>query len=1056
MERRPCGPALCTLGVLSFVHYALGQPQLVIETKTAASEELAAYFSPRDFAALCGVLAWVETGHRVKWVPGENGDVRARLGFATESLEALTVSCEFTDPSGTPLKAYQAFELTIPKYADYTALIDGEVEVARSFVSSLMAAGMPRKLTDAQDVAMAQKLVSEAEAELARWQFGAALRATAKLTTALGADPRNGRAWSALAHAHMCLHFYHGCFETSVLRAMRHRLKLASQVCVALDRTAPDERLARAFHLLSIDHLNAAHDELLALSRSPNPPAAAPVYGAYITRDERALREALDRAPESQETNYLLRRLLLGARKGKERDKLIVHALTNDSRLAGSAYVQDLGALVSDRETEAILIAALFLSEATTQILWHLHQHGTGRRAMQRVTAKLRDVAGQKGGLIGAVKAIARSRSAGLMQQLSARIQSKVQPQVVEDGLWAALEGENPSGMCQNMFDGVMSGCAGFWASDTIYEALRAYTAAARSGEAQSLAERPVGFPESLGMPTSDVIAYCDNVLVMVYTRIADSVHYLSIEDVSLRAFRKTAWCFSEEPYFVARHAGYNANFKNVDTAIQLYEKAHKLCPANPWPELWASHTRWSKDTMEGHRCRELCVTAVRRRPRDVALAGWVADLASRTGSLFEAELVERLARRALAVNQFDMAANQTLAQVLKSRGKIGEAARLYDRLAALFPNDASTRRRVASFFKKAKDYETADTIHREMIAAESTNHRSYWYVAWLHKSRGELDQAIAVHEQYLETQPSDLTYWTTHEKIGWLYYRKGDLANAEKYLAKAASSWKYSCMLKLAQFYEQIDRPDDALVWLQRLVERYGAGVKAHRELAWFYERTCRRQDATATVQKALKRLKGNTFWLQGDLFVFQALVGNWDEAQRVIDDMNVYERRPGVWQFMLGELLRYGMVRGLPSVLVKATCGNEPELCKLKMLHRVCAAHGDYDWALAKLSAILREQKSATGVSGIEDYENRYIAKLGGSLSYAGPRRGHEPDMRDLSAQATPPVRLAPDLEHAETEEKQQRKWLVNAAAGLILLAIVLKALKLLARLGERREAK
>ena len=1053
MNSRSFGFAACTLGVLSVVHYAQGQPQLVIETKTAASEELAAYFAPRDFAVLCGVLAWVETGQRVTWDSDEKGRVRALLSFATESLDSLTVSCEFADPSGAPLKAYRGFGLTIPNYADYVALIDGETEVARSFVRSLMSAGAQRKPAGAQEVEAAQRLAGEAEAEIARWQFGAALRATNKLTAALRADPRNGRAWSALVHAHLCLRFYHGSFETPVLRAIQHRLKLAAQVCLALERTSPDARLTRAFHLLSIDHLNAAYDELLALSRLPDPPATAPIYRAYIARDERALRDALDRAPQSQETNYLLRLRLLGARKRKDRDKLIVHALMNDSRLAGSVYAQELDALVSDGETEAIMIAALFISEATTQVLWHLHQHGTGRRSMQRVTAKLRDVTGHRGGFLGAVKTITRSRSADLMQQLSARIQSKVQPQAVEDGLWAALEGENPSGMCRNMFDGVMSGCAGFWAGDTIYEALQAYTTAAWSGETQSLTETPVGFPESLGMPTNDVIAYCDNALVVAYTRITDSVHYLGIEDVSLRAFRNTEWCFSQQPYFVFRYAGFNASFKNVDTAMDLYGKARKLHPENPWPELCASHMRWGKDTMEVHRCRELCLAALRRHPRNARLAGWVAGTASRTRGLLEAEHAERLARRALAGNRFDMAANHALARILTSRGKIGEAARLHDRLAALFPSDASTRRRVANFFNKAKDYETAGIVHREMIAAESANHDSYWYVAWLHESRGELDQAIAVHEEYLKTQSSNLTNWDTRSKIGWLYYQNGDLANAEKHLAEAASSWKYSCMLKLAQFYERTGRFDDALA--VRLLEHHGAEVNAHRELAWFRERTGRRQYAVATVQRALKRLKGNTFWLEGDRFVLRALAGDWDEAQRAIDSMDVHERRPGVWQFMVRELLRYGMVRGLRSVIVKATQGNEPELGKLKMLHRVCAAHGDYDWALAKLSGIRREQENAGDLSGIEGYENQYIAKLGSSLSYAGPRRGHEPDVLEVQADSHPPVRAARGREQARREDRRQQKWVVAAAAGLILLAIVLKALKLLVRLGEREEA-
>jgi tetratricopeptide (TPR) repeat protein len=58
-------------------------------------------------------------------------------------------------------------------------------------------------------------------------------------------------------------------------------------------------------------------------------------------------------------------------------------------------------------------------------------------------------------------------------------------------------------------------------------------------------------------------------------------------------------------------------------------------------------------------------------------------------------------------------------------------------------------------------------------------------YLGYLLATRGEqLDEAIRLVQKALEAEPENGAYL---DSLGWAYFRKGDLENAEKYLVSAA-----------------------------------------------------------------------------------------------------------------------------------------------------------------------------------------------------------------------------------------------------------------------------
>jgi tetratricopeptide (TPR) repeat protein len=101
------------------------------------------------------------------------------------------------------------------------------------------------------------------------------------------------------------------------------------------------------------------------------------------------------------------------------------------------------------------------------------------------------------------------------------------------------------------------------------------------------------------------------------------------------------------------------------------------------------------------------------------------------------------------------------------------------------FPKDTATLFTLADVYADAGRVPDAEKSLRQVIAAEPNNASALNYLGYMLANRGEqLDEAVRLVQKALETEPDNGAFL---DSLGWAYFRKGDLDNAEKYLSSAA-----------------------------------------------------------------------------------------------------------------------------------------------------------------------------------------------------------------------------------------------------------------------------
>lgn len=100
-------------------------------------------------------------------------------------------------------------------------------------------------------------------------------------------------------------------------------------------------------------------------------------------------------------------------------------------------------------------------------------------------------------------------------------------------------------------------------------------------------------------------------------------------------------------------------------------------------------------------------------------------------------------------------------------------------------PNDAATQLSLADLYNTAGRKNDAERTVRQLITLEPGNADALNYLGYLLADRGQqLDEAIRLVRRALDIEPNNPNYL---DSLGWAYFRRGDLDQAEKYLAPAA-----------------------------------------------------------------------------------------------------------------------------------------------------------------------------------------------------------------------------------------------------------------------------
>jgi tetratricopeptide (TPR) repeat protein len=124
-------------------------------------------------------------------------------------------------------------------------------------------------------------------------------------------------------------------------------------------------------------------------------------------------------------------------------------------------------------------------------------------------------------------------------------------------------------------------------------------------------------------------------------------------------------------------------------------------------------------------------------------------------------------------------------ATALSRGGQSARAIEILESTIKTFPKEPVVQLYLASLYNDAGRDADAERLLRQMVAtdpsnADALNHLGYM----LARSGRNLDEAITLVNRALKSEPDNGAYL---DSLGWAYFKRGDLSEAEKYLSEAA-----------------------------------------------------------------------------------------------------------------------------------------------------------------------------------------------------------------------------------------------------------------------------
>ena len=157
-------------------------------------------------------------------------------------------------------------------------------------------------------------------------------------------------------------------------------------------------------------------------------------------------------------------------------------------------------------------------------------------------------------------------------------------------------------------------------------------------------------------------------------------------------------------------------------------------------------------------------------------------------------------------------------ARALFDGGSRSDGLTVLEAAARSFPKDSNTLYQLADMYKDAGRNPDAEKALRQLLSVEPANANALNYLGYLLALRGDrLDEAIDLVRKALVAEPGNGAFL---DSLGWAYYRKGDLGEAEKYLGEAAT--------RLPRNSEVQDHLGDVLARRGRLPEAVDAWTRA------------------------------------------------------------------------------------------------------------------------------------------------------------------------------------------------------------------------------------
>ena len=124
-------------------------------------------------------------------------------------------------------------------------------------------------------------------------------------------------------------------------------------------------------------------------------------------------------------------------------------------------------------------------------------------------------------------------------------------------------------------------------------------------------------------------------------------------------------------------------------------------------------------------------------------------------------------------------------ARALFDSGATARALAILEPAAKAAPKDVATQFALADMYNDAGRDSDAERTMRQLLDTEPGNAEALNYLGYLLANHGrQLDEAVRLVQRALEADPGNPSYL---DSLGWAYFHKGDMDQAEKFLAPAA-----------------------------------------------------------------------------------------------------------------------------------------------------------------------------------------------------------------------------------------------------------------------------
>ena len=183
-------------------------------------------------------------------------------------------------------------------------------------------------------------------------------------------------------------------------------------------------------------------------------------------------------------------------------------------------------------------------------------------------------------------------------------------------------------------------------------------------------------------------------------------------------------------------------------------------------------------------------------------------------------------AAEAQAEHPDDLRFPRLRARALSETGASARAIEILEPAARANPGDLATQFALADLYNDAGRGGDAERALRQLLAVEPRNADALNYLGYMLAERGQqLDEAIRLVRQALDIEPDNPSFL---DSLGWAYFRQGNAAEAEKYLAPAAEKLPKNSVVQdhMGDVHAGRGRWAEAIAAWQRALEGDGEDI--------------------------------------------------------------------------------------------------------------------------------------------------------------------------------------------------------------------------------------